>query len=74
MFIVRMAWREMRWSWRRLLFFFLCLSIGVASIATLRSVVQNVRAALRAEARTLLGADLALSTEPPVGAGRTEPD
>ena len=23
MFIVRMAWREMRWSWRRLLFFFL---------------------------------------------------
>jgi len=65
MFIVRMAWREMRWSWRRLLFFFLCLSIGVASIATLRSVVQNVRAALRAEARTLLGADLALSTSRP---------
>ena len=27
---VRMAWREMRASWRRLLFFFLCLAIGVA--------------------------------------------
>ena len=62
MFIVRMAWREMRWSWRRLLFFFLCLSVGVASIVTLRSVVQSVRAALRSEARTLLGGDLALST------------
>ena len=61
-FVVRMAWREMRWGWRRLLFFFLCLSVGVASMVTLRSVVQSVRAALRAEARTLLGADLALST------------
>ena len=65
MFIVRMAWREMRRSWRRLLFFFLCLSIGVASIVTLRSVVQSVRSGLRAEARTLLGADLALSTGGP---------
>jgi putative ABC transport system permease protein len=62
MFVIRMAWREMRWGWRRLLFFFLCLAIGVASIVTLRSVVQGVRATLRAEARTLLGADLALST------------
>jgi putative ABC transport system permease protein len=62
MFVVRMAWRELRWAWRRLLFFFLCLSIGVASIVTLRSVVQSVRAALRAEARSLLGGDLAVST------------
>jgi putative ABC transport system permease protein len=65
MFIVRMAWRELRWAWRRLLFFFLCLSIGVAAIVTLRSVVQGVRAGLHAEARTLLGADLALSTGRP---------
>lgn len=62
MFVIRMALREMRWGWRRLLFFFLCLAIGVASIVTLRSVVQGVRVTLRAEARTLLGADLALST------------
>ncbi len=67
MFVVRMAWREMRSAWRRLLFFFLCLSIGVASIVTLRSVVQSVRTALRAEARTLLGADLALSTSRALG-------
>ncbi|MFO7693790.1 MAG: FtsX-like permease family protein [Vicinamibacterales bacterium] len=69
MFIVRMAWRELRWAWRRLLFFFLCLSIGVASIVTLRSVVQSVRAALRAESRTLLGADLVLSTSRPWAPG-----
>ena len=65
MFLLRMAWRETRSSWRRLLFFFLCLSIGVAAIVTLRSVVQSVRAGLRAESRTLLGADLALSTNRP---------
>jgi putative ABC transport system permease protein len=62
MFVIRMAWREMRWGWRRLLFFFLCLAIGVASMVTLRSVVQGVRVTLRAESRTLLGADLALSS------------
>ena len=36
-FVLRMAWREMRAAWRRLLFFFLCVAIGVAaafSIAT----------------------------------------
>jgi putative ABC transport system permease protein len=65
MFVLRMAWRELRASWRRLLFFFLCLAIGVGSIITLRSVVQGVRAALMAEARSLLGADLAVSTNRP---------
>ena len=65
MFVLRMAWREMRASWRRLLFFFLCLAIGVGSIITLRSVVQGVRATLLGEARTLLGADLAISTNRP---------
>ena len=31
-FVVAMAVREMRASWRRLLFFFICLSIGVGAI------------------------------------------
>ena len=65
MFVVRMTWRETRASWRRMLFFFLCLSIGVAAIVTIRSVVQSVRSTLGAEARTLLGADVALSTNRP---------
>ena len=33
-FIARMAWREVRASWRRLLFFFICIAVGVASIVT----------------------------------------
>ena len=37
-FIVRMALREIRASWQRLLFFFICIAIGVASIVAIRSL------------------------------------
>lgn len=64
-FVLRMAWREVRASWQRLLFFFVCIAIGVGSIVALRSVIQSVRVALAGEARTLLGADVALRTNRP---------
>jgi putative ABC transport system permease protein len=60
-----MALREIRASWRRLLFFFVCIAIGVGSIVALRSVIQSVRAALAGEARALLSADLMLSSNNP---------
>ncbi len=59
-FVLHMAVREMRASWRRLLFFFLCLSLGVGSIVTLRSVVQTVRESLTRESRAMLGADVTI--------------
>src|SRR5262245_53399677 len=61
-FIVRMALREIRASWQRLVFFFVCIAIGVAAIVALRSVIQSVRAALSGEARALLSADLVISS------------
>ena len=64
-FIIRMAWREVRASWQRLLFFFICIAVGVGSIVALRSVIQSVRVALAGEARTLLGADVLVSTNRP---------
>ena len=64
-FVARMAWRELRASWRRLIFFFLCLAIGVCAIVTLRSVVAAVRETLTREARALVGADLAVGTNRP---------
>ena len=64
-FIMRMALREIRASWQRLLFFFVCIAIGVGSIVALRSVIQSVRVALAGEARTLLGADVTLTTNRP---------
>ena len=64
-FVLRMALREIRASWRRLLFFFICIAIGVGSIVALRSLIQSVRVALAGEARTLLGADVLLATNRP---------
>jgi putative ABC transport system permease protein len=56
-FVIRMLGREMRASWRRLLFFFICLSIGVGAIVAIRSVIQSVRAVFAGEARALITAD-----------------
>ncbi|MGH9845122.1 MAG: ABC transporter permease [Blastocatellia bacterium] len=62
-FILNMAWREMRASWRRLLLFFLCIAIGVGSIIGLRSLVQSVNAAIRRESRLLIAADVVAGME-----------
>jgi len=61
-FVLRMAWRETRASWGRLLFFFLCVALGVAAIIVIRSIVQNVRHTLTSEARSLVGADLVVQS------------
>ncbi len=60
LFVIRMLVRETRASWRRLLFFFLCVAIGVSAIAAMRSAIQNVRGGLAREARTLTAADLVI--------------
>lgn len=64
-FILRMAVREIRASWRRLLFFFLCLSIGVGSIVALRATIQNVNYAVAGEAQQLLTADIQVDSTRP---------
>ena len=64
-FILQMARRELRTSWRRLLFFFLCIAIGVGSIAAGRSMLQNAAVAVAAEARNLLTADVRLDSNRP---------
>ena len=61
-FVLRMALRETRASWRRLLFFFVCIAVGVAAIVTLRSVIQSVREVFGQEARNLVAADVLIST------------
>jgi putative ABC transport system permease protein len=62
MFVLRMAARETRASWQRLLFFFICLAIGVGAIVTLRSVIQSVRGVVAGEARALIAGDIVIST------------
>src|SRR5215813_10224515 len=64
-FIVQMALRELRSSWRRLLFFFLCIAIGVCAIVALRSMIQNVNRAINSDARAILTADVQVDTDRP---------
>jgi putative ABC transport system permease protein len=64
-FVLRMSLREFRASWRRLLFFFLCVAIGVGAIVALRSVIQSLRQGLMREARTMIASDVIVQTNRP---------
>src|SRR5215216_1082427 len=64
-FIFQMARRELRSSWRRLLFFFLCIALGVGSIVAVRSMLQNANVAIAREARALLTADVQVDSNRP---------
>jgi putative ABC transport system permease protein len=66
-FVVGMALREIRASWQRLLFFFVCIAVGVASIVAIRSVIQSVREGLTREARAMTGADVVVRSDRPLG-------
>lgn len=60
-----MIWRETRAVWRRLLFFYVCVAIGVGAIVAIRSVIQNVRVTIMGEAHAIFGADVLVSTSRP---------
>src|SRR5688500_7680725 len=64
-----MALREIRSSWQRLLFFFVCIAIGVASIIAIRSVIQSVRVTLCGEARARHASEARVTSN----RARTEP-
>ena len=71
-FVLMTALRETRSAWKRLVFFFVCIAIGVGAIVALRSVIQSVRYVLSTEARSLLAADIFLSTDRPWQSGTPE--
>ena len=64
-FIFRMATREFRASWKRLLFFFVCIAIGVGSIVALRSIIRNFREVFTSDARSIFSADVQIDTNRP---------
>ncbi len=64
-FVFSLTSREIRSSWRRLLFFFLCIAIGVGSIVAVRSLIQNFARAVAGDARALLTADVEISSTSP---------
>ena len=61
-FIFNLTRREIRSSWKRLLFFFLCIALGVGSVVALRSLIQNLTRAVGTDARALMTADVDISS------------
>lgn len=61
-FIFNLTRREIRSSWKRLLFFFLCIALGVGSVVALRSLIQNLTQAVGTDARALMTADIDISS------------
>ncbi len=59
-FALKMTYRELRASWRRLVFFTLCLSLGVGAIVILRSAIQSVNAYTSRESRAINAGDVAI--------------
>ena len=58
--------RESRGSLGRLVFFIFCLSVGVAGVAAVASMSDSIEEGIRAEARTLLAADLVVEGSRPL--------
>ena len=61
-FLLAMAWREGRAARQRLLVLALGIAAGVAALVAVNAFAGNVRGALQAQARELLGADLRIGT------------
>ena len=64
-FVLKMLASELRSSWRRLVFFFVCVAVGVGAIVAIRSVIQSVRTGLMSEARSIIASDVLISTNRP---------
>lgn len=63
----RMAWRDSRGSRQRLLLAAAAITFGLAALVAISSFGDNVREAVRNQAKILLGADLVFSSRQPFG-------
>jgi len=61
-FILKMAWRDSRASRRRLALFSLSIVLGVAALVAIGSFRDNLRQAVADQSKSLLGADLAVTS------------
>ncbi|MDO1450395.1 FtsX-like permease family protein [Rhodocytophaga aerolata] len=62
----QMAWRDSRKSRQRLLLFMSSIMLGIAALVAINSFAINLEKSIDDQAKELLGADLALSTNKPV--------
>jgi putative ABC transport system permease protein len=60
--LLGLAWRESRTARRRLALYMSSIAFGVAALVAIDSFAGNVTRSIRAQSRTLLGGDLAMSS------------
>lgn len=70
-FVVRLAWREVRASRRRLLLLTASVMAGVGALVAINSFTDNLRVSIAEQAQALLGADLALRSRAPIDSSAT---
>ena len=58
----KMAWRDTRASRRRLLLFSTSIVMGIAALVAIRSFAKSAESAIDEQSRTLLGADLSITS------------
>ena len=61
----RMAWRDGRHHWQRLFLFLLSITMGTAALVAIQSMSDNLKRDIDEQAKTLLGADLVISSRQP---------
>src|SRR5947207_9444243 len=64
-FIWKMAWRDSRSSRRRLLLFSVSITLGIAALVSIGSFRHSLARAIDDQARSLIGADLVISSTRP---------
>lgn len=64
-FVVSLAWREGRTALRQVGLYLSSIALGVAALVAIQGIRSDLDRAIRAEARTLLGADLQLESQVP---------
>ncbi|MGH7274939.1 MAG: ABC transporter permease, partial [Nitrospiria bacterium] len=65
-FVWAMAWRETRGSLRHFLFFFACITVGVAGLVGVTGFASSLESAIRKEGRKLLAGDLEIRSHRPL--------
>ena len=64
-FAWKMAWRDSRASRKRLILSTSCIVVGIATLVAIRSFGENLEEAVNHQAKSLLGADLVISSQQP---------
>lgn len=64
-----MAWRDSRSTRRRLILFSLSISLGIAALVAVGSMTTTIRGIIADQAKSLLGADLVISSRSELGEG-----